>query len=113
MRNMISSDENTYVGPEANMLTCRLCGCKVRLNLPLPTEVARDLLVAFSELHGYCEFDVFRPSGAAREIPETQTVRDPSTQDIPPNAMAPGTCDGRESTKDPNVGSGAVRVWPA
>lgn len=102
MKNMITSYEHIYVGPEANMLTCRLCGGKARLNLPLPTEVARDLISAFSELHGYCEFNVFRPSGANREIPETQTVRDPSTQDFPANAMAPGARDGRESPEDPH-----------
>lgn len=95
------------------MLTCRLCGGKVRLNLPLPVEVARDLMVAFSELHGYCEFDVFRQSGASREVPETQAVRDPSAQALPANAVAPRAGDGRESPEDPHGGSFGVRVWPA
>lgn len=74
MRNMDSSDQNAIIGPEADTLTCIRCGRKVTLNLPLPAEVARDLMVAFSELHGYCEYNVFKPSGANREIPETQTV---------------------------------------
>ena len=53
--------DNAIAGPEPNTLTCRGCGAKLRLRLPLPVEVFVNLVRAFDDLHAYCDRGVFAP----------------------------------------------------
>lgn len=46
--------DNTYAGPEKNMLHCNKCGDRIRLQMLMPAKIATAIMLYYSALHQYC-----------------------------------------------------------